>query len=265
MEENEKKKIIVKAKANTTISEIAKKQIETSEYPIIGAIFNNEYKNLDDELQEDGTLELININSKEGMKIYRRTLTYIMGMAFWKLYPEAHVVVNYQLTNAMFCNLENMEVTDEMLQNVQEEMKKIIEKDLKIRKKIMTREEAGKFYEKNNTGKGRLQYDLVTNDKIIMSYCEDYFNHFYEIIATHTGVTKIFELKKYYDGFLLRYPSSQDINVLPEYKDTKKLSWALHEYETIYKVLNVGTVYRLNKRVKEGSIKELILLSEALH
>ena len=265
MEENEKKKIIVKAKTNTTISEIAKKQIEESKYPVVGAIFNNEYKNLDDELQEDGTLELININSKEGMKIYRRTLTYIMGMAFWKLYPEARVVVNYQLTNAMYCNLENMEVTEEMLYNVQEEMKRIVEKDLKIEKRTMTREEAGKFYEKNNTGKGRLQYDLATNEKINMSYCEDYFNYFYEIIATHTGVTKIFELKKYYDGFLLRYPSSQDVNVLPEYEETKKLSWALHEYETIYKVLNVGTVYRLNKRVKEGSIKELILLSEALH
>ena len=63
MEENEKKKIIVKAKTNTTISEIAKKQIEESKYPVVGAIFNNEYKNLDDELQEDGTLELININS----------------------------------------------------------------------------------------------------------------------------------------------------------------------------------------------------------
>ena len=265
MEENEKKKIIVKAKTNTTISEIAKKQIEESKYPVVGAIFNNEYKNLDDELQEDGTLELININSKEGMKIYRRTLTYIMGMAFWKLYPEARVVVNYQLTNAMYCNLENMKVTEEMLYNVQEEMKRIVEKDLKIEKRTMTREEAGKFYEKNNTGKGRLQYDLSTNEKINMSYCEDYFNYFYEIIATHTGVTKIFELKKYYDGFLLRYPSSQDVNVLPEYEETKKLSWALHEYETIYKVLNVGTVYRLNKRVKEGSIKELILLSEALH
>ena len=57
MEENEKKKIIVKAKTNTTISEIAKKQIEESKYTVVGAIFNNEYKNLDDELQEDGTLE----------------------------------------------------------------------------------------------------------------------------------------------------------------------------------------------------------------
>lgn len=108
MEENEKKKIIVKQKQIQQFQK-QQKQIEESKYPVVGAIFNNEYKNLDDELQEDGTLELININSKEGMKIYRRTLTYIMGMAFWKLYPEARVVVNYQLTNAMYCNLENIE------------------------------------------------------------------------------------------------------------------------------------------------------------
>ena len=46
-------------------------------------LFNNEYKNLDDELQEDGTLELININSKEGMKIYSAgTLNQDMRIIF---------------------------------------------------------------------------------------------------------------------------------------------------------------------------------------
>ncbi len=97
-----------------------------------------------------------------------------------------------------------------------------------------------------------------------MSYCEDYYNYFYEIIATHTGVTKIFELKKYYDGFLLRYPSSQDVNVLPEYEETKKLSWALQEYETIYKVLNVGTVYRLNKSSKRRFNKRINIIIRSI-
>ena len=265
MEENQKKKIIVKTNTNAKISEIAKTQIEESNYPVVGAIFNNEYKNLNDRLNEDGKLELINIASKEGMKIYRRTLTYIMGMAFWKIYPEAHIVVNYQLSNAMYCDIENMTVTEEMLQNVQNEMKEIVKKDLQIEKRVMTREDAEKFYSQYNTGKGRLQFDIMTNKEINMYYCEDYFNYFYETIATHTGVTQIFELKKYYDGFLLRYPHSEDVEHLPEFKETKKLLWALHEYETIYKVLNVGTVYRLNKLIKENKIKEQILLSEALH
>ena len=236
------------------ISELYKEQIEKSEYPVVGAIVDNEYKSLDEELNGNERVELITINSKEGMKIYRRTLTYIMGKAFWHLYPEAHVIVNYQLSNAMYCNIENMEVTHEMLEKVKAEMQEIIEKNLKKEKRVMTREEAEKFYQETNSAKGKLQFDL-----------DEYYNYIYEIIATHTGITKIFDLQKYSDGFLLRYPSSKNVNVLPEFQETKKLLWALQEYETIYKVLNVGTVYRLNKAVEENSIKYLILLSEALH
>lgn len=250
---------------NVKISELLKEQIENSEYPVVGAIVNNEYKSLDAEVTGDEKIELIDINSKEGMKIYRRTLTYIMGNAFWHIYPEAHVIVNYQLSNAMYCNIENMEVTDEMLEKVKAKMQEIISQDLKIEKKVMTREEAEKFYEETNSAKGRLQFDLEDRQNINMYYCDDYYNYIYEVIATHTGVTKIFDLKKYSDGFLLRYPSSKNVNVLPEFHETKKLLWALQEYETIYKVLNVGTVYRLNNAVKEDRIKYLILLSEALH
>ncbi len=265
MSENKEEKIIIKAKENTKISMLAEKQIKESNYPVVGAKFNNEYKNLDDELTEDGTLELINISSKEGMKIYRRTLTYIMGMAFWKVYPEARITVNYQLSNSMYCNIENMELTEEMIEKVKKTMQEIIDKDLKIEKKTMNRKEAEQFYKQTNTPKGRLQLDLKENPNINMYYCDNYFNYFYELIATHTGVTKIFDLNKYSNGFLLRYPSTSDVKKLPEYKETKKLLWALQEYETIYKVLNVGTIYRLNKIVKENKIKDLILLSEALH
>ena len=250
---------------NVKISELLKEQIENSEYPVVGAIVNNEYKSLDAEVTGDEKIELIDINSKEGMKIYRRTLTYIMGNAFWHIYPEAHVIVNYQLSNAMYCDIENMEVTDEMLEKVKAKMQEIISQDLKIEKKVMTREEAEKFYEETNSAKGRLQFDLADRQNINMYYCDDYYNYIYEIIATHTGATPIFDLKKYSDGFLLRYPSSKNVNVLPEFHETKKLLWALQEYETIYKVLNVGTVYRLNRAVKEDRIKYLILLSEALH
>ena len=265
MEETKKEKLIMKAEENTKISDLLKTQIEESEYPVVGAKFNNEYKNLDYPLEESGKIELIDINSKEGMKIYRRTLTFIMGNAFWCTYPKAHVVVDYQLSNAMYCTIENMEVTDKMLEKVKAKMQEIIDQDLKIEKRTMTRKQAEKFYKETNTPKGRLQFDLKENKEINMYYCKDYYNYIYETIATHTGVTKIFDLQKYSNGFLLRYPSSKDVNTLPKFKETKKLLWALQEYETIYKVLNVGTIYRLNTAVKENRIKDLILLSEALH
>lgn len=247
------------------ISEILKEQIEKSEYPVVGAKYNNEYKNLDDFVDTKGNIELIDINSKEGMKIYRRTLTYIMGMAFWCIFPQADITVNYQLSNAMYCTIDNMEVTTEILEKVKIKMREIIDKDLKIEKRTMSRQEAKEFFAENDTTKGRLQLDLEEKQEINMCFCEDYFNYLYETIATHTGTTQIFDLQKYSYGFLLRYPSSNNVKVLPKFKETKKLLWALQEYETIYKVLNVGNVYKLNEVVRENRIKDLILLSEALH
>ncbi len=250
---------------NITIKEAFQNEIETSEIPIIGAKFNNEYERLDFALKEDGKVSLINIASEGGMKIYSRTLIFIMAMAFEKLYPKAKLRVNYQLSNAMFCTIDNTEVTTEMLKKVEDEMKDIVKKDLPISHKILTRKEAEELYQKKDSSKGRLQLNLEKNEYINMYYCEDYYNYIYEDIAINTGIVKLFELMKYDSGFLLRYPSHTNPFVLTEYKESKKLHWALQEYNDIHQILDVSTVYKLNNIIKNGDIKNLIMLEEALH
>ena len=249
----------------TTVQELLKQEIQSSKYKVVGCIFNNEYQNLEYEIQTDGKLELIDTFSKEGMKIYVRTLVYIMGKAFEKLYPNEKMTVEYQLGHAMFCTCDNLEITQEFMQNMTHEIQKIIDQDLKIEKVTMTRKEAEEFYQKTNTSKGRLQFDLKDNQKIDMYYCEDYYNYCYGTLANRTGAVEKFEIRKYYDGFLIRYPSSKQPEIIPEFKPTKKLSWALEEYEKIHKILNVNTVYKLNKAIEEDRIKDVIMLAEALH
>ena len=255
----------IELKENEKISDVLKSEIENSEYQVIAAKFNNEYKNLQDELDEDGTIELIDISSAEGMKVYKRTLVYIMGKAFQECYPEALITVNYQLNNAMFCDIDNMKVTDEIVKTAKNKMKEIIEKDLEIKKVVMTREEAKDYYEKENTSRGRLQLDLKNNQEIYMYFCENYFNYCYGTLANRTSCTKVFEMEKYSDGFLIRFPSSKNPNILPKYQETKKLSWALNEYDDIHKLLNLNTVYKLNTAIKEKRIQDIIMLDEALH
>ena len=47
--------------------------------------FNNEIKNLNYEINSDGKLELIDITDKDGMRIYKRGLIYIISKAFYEL------------------------------------------------------------------------------------------------------------------------------------------------------------------------------------
>ena len=144
-------------KKGIKISELLEKEIEESKYTVMGAIFNNEYKFLDATLEEDGKLELIDISMKEGTKIYRRTLVYIMGMAFQEVEPKAKLTVDYQLANEMFCEVENMTATKEMIEKVKDKMTEIINNDYKIVKKVMNRTEAKKFFDETGTVRGRCQ------------------------------------------------------------------------------------------------------------
>lgn len=247
------------------VQDLLKEEIQKSLYKVVGCILNHEYQNLAYEIQTDGTIELIHTNSKEGMKIYARTLIYIMGKAFETLYPGEKMTVEYRLGNAMFCTCDTLKITQEFLQKMTQQIQKIVDQDLPIEKVVMTREEAQMLYEKNNTSKGRLQFDLEENEEINMYYCEDYFNYCFGTIASSTGIAQHFEMIPYSDGFLIRYPSSKAPNEMQIFKPTKKLSWALEEYEKIHKILDMNMVYKLNKAIEENRMKEVIMLAEALH
>ncbi|MCI8618105.1 MAG: nucleoside kinase [Clostridia bacterium] len=255
----------MKVERGLTVSQAFKEEIEKSKYEVIGCLYNNEYRNLETEIEEGAKIELIDISSKEGMKIYRRTLVYIMGKAFESLYPKEKIMVEYQLGNAMFCKLDTMPITEEFINNLKEKMQEIIGKDLKITKVEMTRKEAEKFYEENDTSKGRLQFNFEDNKIIYMYYCEKYYNYCYGVLGNRTGVIQKFDVVKYSDGFLVRYPISKNPIEIPKFIETKKLAWALEEFEKIHSVLDVNTVYKLNKAVEDGKINDIILLAEALH
>jgi uridine kinase len=157
-----------------------------------------------------------------------------------------------------------MEITDEVAINIKTEMDKLVRANLPIIKKIMTPEEAEKFYEDEPTIRGRLQLN-VHKPKVSLYYCEEYFNYFYGTMPISTGFAEVYDIVKYHNGLLVRYPSVTEPYVLPKHVNSLKLASALSEYNDIYKILGVNTVYKLNKKIQEGKTKELILFSEALH
>lgn len=232
---------------------------------IIACKCNNEIKSLNYEIGSEDKVEPIDITKKDGRRVYQRGILYIMGKAFNELYPKALISVNCHLTNSLYCTIDNMVVTDEMIKEIDKKMTEIIEKDLEIRKVEMSKEEAEKFYEKEKTLRGKLQLDNKYKEGISLYFCEDYYNYFYGVMPISTGYIQHHEIMKYHDGFLLRYPPKENPDVITEYKETKKLLNTVEEYEDIHEVLGINTIYRLNKKIKEGKEKEIILLAEALH
>ena len=255
----------IEVEKGKTIAEIFSKEIKECKYPVIGAIYNNEYFCLDKKIDEEGTIELLDISTKEGLRAYRRTLIFIFAKALRKIFPDNRATVNYQMANAIYCDIGDIEVTEEIVKEINEKMRQIVEKDLPIRMVTMNREEAEKFFEEKNTKRGILQIELKSNKKIYMNFCEDYFNYCYGIMANRTGIIKTFDVVKYDKGLIIRYPSIEEPEKLPSIMQNKKLKWAFNEYNEIHKILGMNAVYMLNEAVKQKTIKDVIMVDEALH
>ena len=226
---------------------------------------NNEVKSLNTDINDADKVEPLDITIRDGRRIYQRGILYIMGKAFNEIYPKALLTVNFQLSNSIYCTIENMKVTDEVIEKIRIKMQEIVAKDIPIRKVEMTKEEAEKFYEKEKSLRGRLQLENKYKDEVSLYFCEDYYNYFYGVMPISTKYMKIFKLEKYKHGFIIRYPNRRDITKLQPFVDNPKLLSALQDYENIHRLLDINTLYKLNTKVQNGEAKHIVLLDEALH
>ena len=248
---------------NVKVIDILRDEIEKNN--IIACKFNNEVKSLNYELTQNGTIELLDISDRDGRRIYIRGLVYVLSKAFESLYPDTKTTVNYQLSNSMLCEVVDAEVTDEMIENINRKFKEIVDKDIPIIKREMTKQEAKEFYSVEKNEKGKLQIEYGKKNTVSLYFCEDYYNYFYGILPISTGFAKIYEIVKYHDGILIRYPSKAEPNKLPVFEENNKLLETLDEYEDLHEFLHIQTLYKLNRIIKRNKIKEYILLDEALH
>lgn len=242
--------------------------IRISPKHVIACKCNNEVKSLDYEIKEGDTVELIDVTSKDGLIVYIRGALFVMSLALHEIAPEAKVMVNYQLSNSMFCELKNVEITDEFIIKLKNKIQEIVEKDLPIEKVIMTKEEARDFFEKEGTPeddlRGKLQIENKDKNEVSLYFCNKYYNYFFGVMPLSTGYINIIDVKKYKNGFIVRYPSRQDPTSLGEFKESKKFLATLQEYETIGNLMGINTVKELNDAIKAGKSKDVILMAEAL-
>ncbi len=256
---------VFEVEKGTKIIDVLKEEIEKAPTDIIACNCNNNIRSLWYDLKEDSNIKLIDYSDADGQRIYIRGLLYVMAKAFNDLYPEFQLAINYQMSNAMFCELEDHIATSEMIEKVETRMREIVAQDLPIRKVVMTNEEAEEFYKKEKTIKGKLQTDWKDKQNVSLYYCEDYYNYFFGVMPISTGYMKYFKLEKYVDGFLVRYPKRETPTEVGEFYNEKHLKIMMDEYDDIYKLLDIHTIHRLNKQVELDKAKRSILLAEALH
>ena len=152
-----------------TILDVAKKISEGLARVATCASVNGEVKDLRCELNSDCELVINTFESDlEGKKAYWHTTSHILAQALKRINPDIKLAIGPSIDEGFYYDFDVAKhFTDEDMEKIEEEMKKIIKEDLPIERFTLPRDEAIKLMkEKNETYKVELIEDLPDGEEI---------------------------------------------------------------------------------------------------
>lgn len=230
---------------------------------IFAVTVNNEICPLDIPLTYSAKIEPILSDTKDGAAVYRRSLCLLLAAAAHKLFPSARLLVGHSLGYGYYYTLENLsDVSEKEISQLRDEMQAIVSKNIPITTRDIPYEEAARLFERLNLVETRKQINFNCSPTIKINSIEDFSDMYFGPLVLSTGVLKTFDLMKYGDGFLLRFPKSTDPTKLGEFKDEPKLFEIYKKYKEWGKRMNVTSAASLNELIANRQINDFIEITE---
>ena len=250
----------------TSLLTIAHEISSAKNVPIVAAKVNNDLKDLQSGIKEDCTVEFLDISTDPGIKVYQRSLTFVLVTAAAEVFPAGTITVEHSLNRGLYCELHiDRDITTEDVDKIRKRMKALIEADIPIIRRSYPIQEAIQLFEAaGRTEKVKLLKQLK-REKVSIYYCGDSYDYFYGTMVPSTSYLQVFDLVFYRPGLILRFPEKERPSELPPYIEQPKMARIFREAEQWAKILRCDYVASLNDYVHMGDSADLIRVAEALH
>ena len=97
--------------------------------------------------EEEKVKNYLSFADEAGREIYRHSTSHIMAQAVKRLFPEAKLAIGPAIEEGFYYDFDiPRPLTDEDLEEIEKEMRKIIQEDLPFRRKEVSKEEAQKIF-----------------------------------------------------------------------------------------------------------------------
>lgn len=252
--------------AEMTLLELAQEVQKEGVPLIVAARVDNVLRDLQTPVGDFHTIELVDMRSEFGRRIYRRSVLFLLIMAVQELYPEAEVVVQFAAHRGLYCALHSpFDVTESAVRELEERMREIVAENRPIIKKRLQREKVVQLFKKSEQiEKANLVMSLET-EKASLYYCGEFYDYLFGPMVPATGVLDKFALDAMPGGVLLRTPEPSAPEIVPAFKAQPKFGSILMEAERWASVLHCDYVSDLNRYIRRGEVADIIHVSEALH
>jgi len=235
--------------------------------PIVGAIVNGELRELTYPITIDSRVRPVTMGEADGMRIYRRSLVFLLEAVFNKLHPDSILKVIHSVSSGgYYCQvLGRPPLTPEELNELEKLMQEFAQADIPFNREQMPLPQAIEYFKKTGEDDKVRLLSHRSKDYLTVYNLRDKIDYHHGYMVPSTSYLRWFNLHPTDDGFTLRFPRRHkptQLLPLPEYP---KLLSTFRRYNNWLDLLDISSVGALNDAIRDDRIREVILVAEALH
>jgi uridine kinase len=264
-----KLKITINGKAliaddGTKLYELLSKAPHQGTNKPLAAVIDNHLVGLGYSLRSPGNIRTVDISTREGMDIYRRTASTILYAAAAGLAPSARVVVGQSIASGYFFEIHNHVINEKFTELLEKRMKEIVKEDIFLTREWITVEEAIDVFKEHNAPDDVKLAGQLKRAEVPMVSLGNYRGYGHGPYAYRTGLIDKFRVRPYEHGIVLHFPDEHG-NI--KYLDSKqpKLFATYLEAKRWNELIHIENVSDLNEHCIGGRGGETVQVAEALH
>lgn len=176
--------------------EVAKKISNSLGKNVLCAGVDGRITDLREPIRDGSKVEFFTKEDKEGLVALRHTGAHVMAQAIQHLFPDTKFAIGPVIEDGFYYDVDSAHVfTKEDFPAIEKEMAKICKQNLTLEKKILSREEALKFFKERNQDYKILLIQDLPEDTVISTYTQgDYTDLCRGLHVPSTGKLKVFKL-----------------------------------------------------------------------
>lgn len=231
-------------------------------YKVLLCKVDNSYRDLNHKITRPCTIEYLDMRDNYAWLVYQNSLILIYKKAIFDVLGPVRITIANSLNKGLYTTIKT-HTTLETIQKIEMRMRELVTMKLAIKKQHVSRKEI--LNKLSGQEKQRLIQSIDSLGDIELYSLDEYQELFYGLLVPNTSYLNYFELVKYRNGVLLRYPHISEPNEIPIYEDQKLLYDAFSEATHWERLLGVSYVADLNEKISNHNYEDLIMLQEALH
>jgi uridine kinase len=235
--------------------------------PIVAADVDGELRELTYPIHMESRVRPINMSDSDGALIYRRSLNFLLEMAFADLHPEAELRIEHSISyGGYYCQVSGRgQLTADELANLRAHMQQLVDADLPFAKREVPLKDAIDYFSSiGYVDKVRL-LKYRRKDYLTLYSLGERMNYHHGYMVPSTGYLKWFDLLMANGGFTLRFPRRHAPTRLEPITPYPQLLAAFRLYGDWLEHLGIDNAGALNDAIQGGRLHEVVLVSEALH